>query len=118
MVESIIVHDGECPVCHVRRHYRGLELANVPDEPPRHRHSGHWCETVANESYDEVRRKIEFGPLLCRVTCTLPLDWDEETRGLARTEEGSCENMDMVLLVGVASTDEWSECTRIVGGGD
>ncbi|RSL86277.1 hypothetical protein CDV31_016422, partial [Fusarium ambrosium] len=41
----------ECPLCHVRRHYRGLENGEVPDKP-RHRQSGQWCEAVAGESYD------------------------------------------------------------------
>jgi hypothetical protein len=91
----------ECPVCHVRRHYYGLTLEEVPDEP-RHRQDGHWCKTVAGESYDVVRRKITFGSLSCCFTCKLPLDWCEETR----EDEGSCAYKDKVLpvvLIGLRS---------------
>lgn len=92
----------ECPVCHVRRHYRGQETGEVPDEP-RHRRVGQWCETVADEDYEVVRKKITFGPLSCCFTCKLPLDWCAETQ----EEEGHCAYKDKVLPVVLMGLRNW-----------
>lgn len=92
----------ECPVCYVRRHYRGLENGEVSDEP-RHKQGGQWCKTVVDESYDIVRKKITFGLLLCCFTCKLPLDWCEETR----EEEGYCAYKDKVLPVVLMGLRSW-----------
>ena len=86
----------ECATCHVRRHYKGLELTRVPDEP-RHRKEGKWCTAVADEEYAEVRKKITFGELWCCFKCKLPLDWCKAMR--EGGEEGRCVYMDKVLPV-------------------
>lgn len=89
----------ECPVCHVRRHYRRRETGEIPDEP-RHRQRGAWCKTVAGKSYEGVRKKVRFGSLSSCFRCKLPLDWCEETReGGREGEGGGCRYMDKVLPV-------------------
>lgn len=91
----------ECPVCHVRRHYRRSETGEIPDQP-RHNGEGEWCKKVAGTGYDVVRKKIRFGPLSCCFTCKLPLDWCEETR-----EGGSCAHVDKVLPVVLMGLKSW-----------
>jgi superfamily II DNA helicase RecQ len=85
---------GECPVCHIRRYYKASELGIMPDEQ-RHGRDGDWCDRVAGEEYDAVRRRIRFKELSCCFTCKLPLDWCEETR----EEEGGCGYKDKLLPV-------------------
>src|SRR6478735_151735 len=92
----------ECPVCHVRRHQKGLELGKVPDQP-RHKKAGQWCETVAEEGYNVARREIRFKELTCCYICKLPLDWCEETRD----EEGKCVYKDKLLPIVLLGLRSW-----------
>ncbi|KAK2684833.1 hypothetical protein QWA68_016741 [Fusarium oxysporum] len=89
----------ECPVCHVRRYQKGLE---VPDKQ-RHQQAGQWCKTVAEEGYEAVRKKLRFKELSCCFTCKLPLDWCEETR----KEDGRCAYKDKLLPVVLMGLRSW-----------
>jgi superfamily II DNA or RNA helicase len=94
----------ECAACHVRRHYNGLELAKVP-ENPRHDREGEWCGWAGDEGYAGVRRRITFGELSCCFRCRLPLDWCEATR-----DGGGCAYMDKVLpVVLLAARRDWAK---------
>ncbi|KAM0362978.1 hypothetical protein ACHAO7_010765 [Fusarium culmorum] len=92
----------ECPVCHVRRHQKGLELGEVPDQP-RHKKAGQWCEMVAEEGYDAARKAIRFKELSCCFICKLPLDWCQETQD----EEGKCIYKDKLLPVVLMGLRSW-----------
>ncbi|KAI3578614.1 hypothetical protein IWW34DRAFT_737753 [Fusarium oxysporum f. sp. albedinis] len=92
----------ECPICHVRRHQKGQELGEVPDQP-RHKKAGQWCATVAEEGYDIARREIRFKELSCCFVCKLPLNWCEETQD----EEGRCAYKDKLLPVVLMGLRSW-----------
>jgi superfamily II DNA/RNA helicase len=92
----------ECPICHVRRHQKGQELGEVPDQP-RHKRAGQWCATVAEEGYDIARREIRFKELSCCFVCKLPLNWCEETQD----EEGRCAYKDKLLPVVLMGLRSW-----------
>ncbi|WXC51053.1 hypothetical protein QX201_010758 [Fusarium graminearum] len=92
----------ECPVCHVRRHQKGLELGEVPNQP-RHKKAGQWCEMVAEEGYNAARKAIRFKELSCCFICKLPLDWCKETQD----EEGKCIYKDKLLPVVLMGLRSW-----------
>ncbi|KAH7182234.1 hypothetical protein DER46DRAFT_71966 [Fusarium sp. MPI-SDFR-AT-0072] len=92
----------ECPVCHVRRHQKGLEVGEVPDEP-RHKKAVQWCKVVGEEGYNAARREIRFKELSYCFIYKLPLDWCKETRD----KEGRCIYKDKLLPVVLIGLRSW-----------